>query len=110
MSGTTNAYDDFVYPTYAFPQTHPDLLGTLAVLFGLQATPSDRCRVLELGCAGGGNLLPLAAALPNSQFVGIDYSARQIEMAQSRLKMLGLAKYRISPCQHHRCGCGIWAI
>ncbi|NBO93212.1 MAG: methyltransferase domain-containing protein [Planctomycetia bacterium] len=91
MSGTTNAYDDFVYPTYAFPQTHPDLLGTLAVLFGLQATPSDRCRVLELGCAGGGNLLPLAAALPNSQFVGIDYSARQIEMAQSRLKMLGLA-------------------
>ena len=30
------------------------------------------CRVLELGCAAGGNLLPMAASLPDSEFVGID--------------------------------------
>ncbi len=31
-------------------------------------------RVLELGCAGGGNLAPMAAAYPDSAFVGIDLS------------------------------------
>src|SRR5262245_32467149 len=74
-----NAYDDLVYPSLAFPQTHPDLLGTLATLFGLTPAPTERCRVLELGSASGANLLPLAYAWPESEFVGIDYSAKQVE-------------------------------
>jgi methyltransferase-like protein/SAM-dependent methyltransferase len=90
VSTTSNPYDDFIYPTYAFPQTHPDLLGVLANLFGLQAAPSNRCRMLEMGCGTGGNLIPLAAALPESQFVGVDYSGKQIETARERVKALGL--------------------
>ena len=31
-----------------------------------------RCRVLELGCGDGGNLVPMALALPGARFVGID--------------------------------------
>jgi methyltransferase-like protein/SAM-dependent methyltransferase len=90
VSANTNPYDDFIYPTYAFPQTHPDLLGVLAGLFGLKAAPSERCRMLEMGCGTGGNLLPLAAALPESEFVGVDYSGKQIETAKQRAEALGL--------------------
>ncbi len=77
-----NAYDDLSYESLAYPQTHPDRLATVATLFGLQPTPIDGCRVLEIGCASGGNLLPMAAALPGSEFVGVDLSAGQIAQAR----------------------------
>lgn len=97
MSGTVsaNSYDEFLYPTYSFPQTHPDLLGTLAGLFGLPAAPVDRCRVLELGCASGGNLIPLAVAWPGSTFLGVDYSARQTALACDRIAKLGLTNAEV---------------
>lgn len=91
MSGPANSsYDDLLYPSLAFPQTHPDLLGTLATLFGLSPAPTEKCRVLELGTASGANLMPLAYAWPDSRFVGIDYSAKQIEQGQQRQQKLGL--------------------
>ena len=41
------------------------------------------CRVLELGCAGAGNLIPLAQILPGVAIRGVDLSPRQIEAATS---------------------------
>ena len=38
-------------------------------------------RVLEIGCGGGGNIIPLAAAFPDARFVGIDLSPVQIGQA-----------------------------
>jgi methyltransferase-like protein/ubiquinone/menaquinone biosynthesis C-methylase UbiE len=32
----------------------------------------EHCRVLELGCGDGGNLVPMALGLPNASFVGVD--------------------------------------
>ncbi len=92
MSGTasTTSYDELIYPSLAFPQTHPDLLGMLGTLFGLNPAPTDNCRVLELGCASGANLMPLAYAWPNSTFLGIDYAAKQVEQGNNRLKQLPL--------------------
>jgi len=46
--------------------------------------------VLELGCAAGGNLLPMADALPGSTFVGIDLSPHQIADADAAVAALGL--------------------
>lgn len=46
--------------------------------------------MLELGCASGGNLLPLGVALPGSRFVGIDLSARQVAEGQRQVEALGL--------------------
>jgi tRNA G46 methylase TrmB len=46
--------------------------------------------VLELGCASGGNLIPMAYGLPESEFVGIDYAARQIAEGQAAVAALGL--------------------
>src|SRR5947207_3379208 len=73
-----SSYDAVPYSVNAFPQTRPDRLACIARLFGLPSAPPDHCRVLELGCASGGNLLPLAAAFPDSTFVGIDLSSRQV--------------------------------
>lgn len=84
------AYDAIPYPSYAFPETHPDRLATVATLLGMQPAPVEHCRVLELGCAAGGNLIPMAYALPNSQFVGIDLSGRQIAQGRPLIDALGL--------------------
>jgi hypothetical protein len=43
-------YDEVLYPSGLYAQTHPDRLATMATLFGMRPEPVDRCRVLELGC------------------------------------------------------------
>jgi methyltransferase-like protein len=88
-------YDELPYPSYAFPQTHPDRLATIATLLGLEPQSIDRCRVLEIGCASGGNLIPLAEAFPESRFVGIDLSSRQIAHGQATVTELGLANLQL---------------
>lgn len=89
-TATEQAYDAIPYPSYPFPETHPDRLATVATLLGMQPAPVERCRVLELGCAAGGNLIPMAYTLPDSQFVGVDLSARQIAAGQPLISALGL--------------------
>src|SRR5262249_18767962 len=84
------SYDEVPYPSVPFPQTHPDRPATVATLLGLNPVPADRCRVLELGCASGGNLIPLAYGLPDSTFLGIDLSSEQIAQGQKTVQALGL--------------------
>jgi methyltransferase-like protein/cyclopropane fatty-acyl-phospholipid synthase-like methyltransferase len=86
----TNSYDEVPYESHPFPQTHPERLFVVGTLFGMRPTPVQRCRVLELACASGGNLIPMADYLPDSEFVGIDLSARQIQDGQDTIKQLGL--------------------
>ncbi len=57
-----------------------------------KAEPIARCRVLELGCAGGGNLIPMASHLPQSEFVGVDLSVRQVEQASKNDRGSGFEK------------------
>jgi SAM-dependent methyltransferase len=90
-----NSYDELPYPSQAFVQTHPDRLATLARVFGLAPPPIEQCRVLEIGCASGGNLIPMAYALPGSRFVGIDLSERQVAEGRARIAALGLSNVRI---------------
>ena len=84
------SYEEVPYPSRAFAETHPDHLATLARLFGLTPPPVERCRVLELGCAAGSNLIPMALSLPGSHFVGVDLSSRQIAEGQATAAALGL--------------------
>lgn len=90
------AYDEVPYPSLSYAQTHPDRLATIATLLGLQPAPVTHCRVLELGCAGGGNLLPMAQGLPGSEFVGLDVSQAQITAGQAALQALGLANLTLT--------------
>jgi len=89
-SAQVNSYDEVPYQSIPYPQSHPDRLATIASLFGLRPQPIDRCRVLELGCASGGNILPMAERFPGSQFVGVDLSRRQVEMGRAILDQLQL--------------------
>ena len=86
----STAYDAVSYPGLAFPQTHPDRLATMATLYGLPAVPPERCRVLELGCADGGNLIPMAYVLPESTFLGLDAAGSAVARGQEQIAALGL--------------------
>jgi SAM-dependent methyltransferase len=84
------SYDELPYTNYAFAQTHPDRIAALATLFGVEPPPVASCRVLELGCAAAGNLVPMAVTMPDARFVGIDLSARQIADGQAIVDALAL--------------------
>lgn len=88
-------YDEVPYPGKFYPQSSPARLATMALLFDLAPAPVDHCRVLELGCGDGGNLIPLAFYLPQSQFVGIDLSSTAIARGRQTIAELGLANIQI---------------
>ncbi len=90
-----NSYDLIPYERNAFPQTHPDRLATIGRLFGLATRPVTGARVLELGCGSGANLAPMAFHLPGSEFVGIDLSAVQVDLARETIAGLGLSNVRV---------------
>ncbi len=85
-----NLYDEVPYPDLSFGHTHPALLCMLGKLLGMSPAPAEHCRVLEIGTASGANILPMAAVLPNSSFVGFDYSNVQIERAKTVVSETGL--------------------
>lgn len=88
-------YADLPYASHSFPETHPEQLAALASLFGVTGAPLEACRVLELGCASGGNLIPLAWHLPQAEFVGIDLSPTQIEAGRDAITRLGLGNIEL---------------
>jgi methyltransferase-like protein/trans-aconitate methyltransferase len=89
------SYDQVPYRSLAFPQTHPDRLATVARIFGVSTADVAACRVLELGCASGGNLVPMAFNLPGSEFVGVDLSRHQVAEARATIGALGLRNIRV---------------
>lgn len=94
----TDPYDRFTYDSLPYAVTHPDWLHTVGRLHGLHPAPAERCRVLELGCGTGGNLLPLAELLPDSEFVGIDQAPGQIATARATATALGLSNLHPDAC------------
>lgn len=67
----------------------------MAILHGLAPAPVERCRVLELACSEGGNLIPMAYAIPGSEFVGFDLAGEPIARGQARISELGLKNIRL---------------
>lgn len=85
-----NSYDLVPYASNTFAQTRPEQLAFMGRLFGVDVALPSRARVLEIGCASGGNLLPMASDFPTASFVGVDASVRQIEAAVLAANELGL--------------------
>ncbi|HVL11243.1 MAG TPA: class I SAM-dependent methyltransferase [Gemmata sp.] len=92
---SANSYDEVPYDSNPFPYTHPARVATVATLFGLRPPPVATCRVLELGCASGGNLVPMAESLPGGEFVGVDFSARQIADGEHVVRESGLKNVQL---------------
>ncbi|MCB9481634.1 MAG: class I SAM-dependent methyltransferase [Desulfobacteraceae bacterium] len=63
-------------------------LFTMGKIFGLDPAPIGDCRVLELGCSDGGNILPMAMAFPGSRFTGLDLSRHQVKMGNTHIEAL----------------------
>lgn len=90
------AYDTIPYLNPPKPFTYISRLAALGQRRGLVTASVERCRVLEIGCADGGNLLPMAYRYPDSQFLGIDLSPVQIEMGQRAIDELALSNFQLA--------------
>lgn len=88
------SYDEVPYASFAYAHTHPDHLAVVGTLFGMNPAALETARVLELGSAGGGNILPLALRYPKASFTGIDLSQEHIAAADAQKDALGLKNIR----------------
>ncbi len=94
---SANAYDRAPYPRLSHYFCQPARAATLAHVWGLTPPSVEHCRVLEVGCASGGNLIPLAVAFPESDFVGVDSSGRQVHDGREDIARLGLKNVALHP-------------
>jgi len=102
---STTAYDEVLYPPAVHIHTHIDRLATVGKLRGLHPAPIDRCRVLELGCGAGTNLISMAFNFPESTFIGIDIAHRPLIAGEEAIKELGLKNIglqRFDLCQANK--------
>ncbi len=83
-------YDEVRYPTTPRKESHPSRLAAMAYMMGLETAPLGQCRVLELGCGDGGNLIPIANDYPGSQFVGVDLAELPLAAGREFSGQLGL--------------------
>lgn len=83
-------YATISYLGVADPGAHVRCLEGLGSLLGIGPADATQCRVLELGCASGRNLIPQACEFSGSRFVGVDFAADQVAGAQAIVDELGL--------------------
>lgn len=84
------SYEAVPYDSRPIGASEIGALETIALLHGLVAPPADRARVLELGCASGGNLIPMAYRYRDASFVGIDLTPGQIALGCADVAALDL--------------------
>lgn len=84
-------YDERPYTDHAYAETHPGRIAAVARMARWRPPAVAGARILELGCGRGGNLLPMAAGLPQATLVGVDGSARQIADARAAVAEASLS-------------------
>jgi hypothetical protein len=89
------AYDVVDYPSHVYPQLHPSRLSAIARLHGVHAASPKTCRLLEVGCGDGLQLLTMAMAYPDSRFIGVDLSHAAIARGEALRVRLGLDNLRL---------------
>ncbi len=92
---TDEYYDEIPYGSHPIAVSHPDRLYNNAKFLNLSPTPPEEARILEIGCAGGGNLIPVAAQFPNSRCVGVELSKVQVDNARIAIDYCGLKNIEI---------------
>ncbi|TWT89180.1 methyltransferase regulatory domain-containing protein [Neorhodopirellula pilleata] len=95
MNRNETAYDALPYPDFIHAKTNPNNLAALAVVMGMSPRDPHACRVLEIACGTGANLISLATIYPDSQFVGFDLSAKQIEQGSRWIDELKLSNIEL---------------
>jgi SAM-dependent methyltransferase len=88
----TNPYDELPYRATPIEWTAPERLALASLLHGGPRVDIHAAhRVLELGCADGANLLPMAYYRRHASFVGVDGARTQTDLATARAAELGLS-------------------
>ncbi len=95
LAGLAESYDRQPYFSNVFPWSAPGYVRAAAHLYGVDTPPVATARILELGCAAGGNCIPIASLYPDAEVVGVDISARQIAVGQRVIKQAGLTNIRL---------------
>jgi trans-aconitate methyltransferase len=99
MSDPVHAlYQSHAYPAMSHPSTDPAVTAVAAKLAGLDVPAPSCANVLDIGCASGYNLLPLAARWPESHFTGIDFSKSAILEARETARLAGLTNIEFIEC------------
>ena len=88
-------FDDLPYVSMPIPYTAPARLAAMAALHGIAAPAAENAQVLEIGCASGGNIVPLAQRFPRARFTGVDLSERHVADGRRRAAALRLANIEI---------------
>ena len=78
------SYNSFPYDSHAFKWCSPAYIRAAAYLYGVDLPPVQNARVLEIGCASGGNSLPFAFMYPEAEIL----SAPQSPALRARLAQL----------------------
>jgi SAM-dependent methyltransferase len=94
MANWSHGYNISEGYTYGFyREVTPNWIDFSLAVRGIQRPPrcaAGRYRYLELGCGQGFGLCLIAAANPNGDFVGIDFSPEHVTHAQQLAATLGL--------------------
>lgn len=88
-------YDAVKYHSHAFAQASIDRLCAMARVYGLQTPLPNNAKVLEIGCAAGGNIISQAINYPNSSFIGIDLSGEQVKIGNEAIEQSGLKNIKL---------------
>ncbi len=84
--------------SYSNFYANPSYVRTLSKLVGLEAASLSTAKILELGCASGGNILPFALKYPDSHTIGIDLSNDLIAIGNEMKLSLNLSNIDLICC------------
>ncbi|HVJ46701.1 MAG TPA: class I SAM-dependent methyltransferase [Luteolibacter sp.] len=82
------------YPPMSHPSSDPAVSAVAARFAGLASPDPSRSSILEIGCASGHNLLPLAARWPEARCVGTDIADEAVATANRRAEEAGISNAR----------------
>ena len=97
-------YDLYTYESQPYADSRPEHCALIARLRGFSPPALESIRCLEIGCASGNNILPLAVLHPASTFVGIDSASSQIARAEELKAKLSLTNIEFRHAQFEQFG------
>lgn len=90
-----DTYDSVPYTSNPFSISSIFRLEAIAKMSGFEPASHEKCRVLELGCSFGGNLMMSALRCPDSEFIGVDLSSEQIERGAKIVEQMGIKNLKL---------------
>ncbi|QKF62356.1 SAM-dependent methyltransferase [Campylobacter mucosalis] len=95
MQDVKEFYDEVPYFSAAFVDSSVLRLQAIGEFLNINPPPLKNARVLELGSAYGGNILPFAIHNSDADVVGIDISSTQVNDGNAIAKSMGVGNFTL---------------